>query len=200
MAEDNPQHGRAILAEYDGEGLFVYQAFRPDIVEEALRRGTFGKGFNLDRMTWIKASFGWMLYRSGYATAHRQERILKIKLPHEAFLAILRQAVPTGHDHRVHAAQAQWRAALTGTEVRYQWDPDRDWRLRKLPRRALQLGLRGAVVRQYVGWVIGLEDVTGRARVCQEAAREGGAVPPGYPDEREYPVPEGVRRSLGMGE
>ncbi|HBB34945.1 MAG TPA: hypothetical protein DDZ80_20145 [Cyanobacteria bacterium UBA8803] len=30
--------------------------------------GNFGKGFSLHRMTWIKPSLGWMLYRSGYAT------------------------------------------------------------------------------------------------------------------------------------
>jgi hypothetical protein len=161
---------RAIIAAYDAEGIFVYQAFKPAIVDEALRQGTFGKGFNLERMTWIKPSFGWMLYRSDYATAHRQERILKIKLPHEAFLTILRHATPTAFDRRVHAAEAEWRAALDKTEVRYQWDPDRDWRLRKLERRAIQLGMQGAVVRQYVGWVAGLEDVTALARACRVAA------------------------------
>ena len=71
---------RQILAAFDEGGLFVYQAFSPEIVEAAVERGTFNRGFNLDRMTWIKPSFGWMLYRSGYAGKHRQERIARIRL------------------------------------------------------------------------------------------------------------------------
>ena len=72
MAEDTPERERTIIADHDDQGIFVYQAFKPTVVEEALRQGTFGKGFNLERMTWIKPSFAWMLYRSDYATAHRQ--------------------------------------------------------------------------------------------------------------------------------
>src|SRR4051794_22785304 len=38
-------HARlADLAEYDAEGLSVYQVFRPALVDEALRRDTFGPG------------------------------------------------------------------------------------------------------------------------------------------------------------
>jgi hypothetical protein len=188
---------RAVIADHDDEGVHVYQAFKPGIVEEAVRRGTFGKGFNLDRLTWIKPSFGWMLHRSAYATAHRQERIARIKLPHDAFLAILRQAVPTAHDPRLFPAKGAWRAALERTEVRYQWDPDRDWCLGKLPRRAIQLGLRGAVVRRYVTAILRVEDATPLARACAAAAAARRSIPPSYPAEREYPVPDDVRRVLG---
>ena len=82
---------RQIYAAYDDEGVYVYQAFKPSIVKAALDKGTFGAGFNMERMTWIKPSFGWILYRSGYATKTRQEAILKIKLTHEGFLKILRR-------------------------------------------------------------------------------------------------------------
>ena len=51
--------------------------------------------------------------------------------------------------------------------MRYQWDPDRDWQLRRLSRRAIQLGLQGDVVRQYVASIIGLEDVTALAHTCR---------------------------------
>ena len=73
------QQPRRIFASYDDEGIYVYQAFTPTTVASALKRGTFDRGFSLDRMTWIKPSFGWMLYRSGYASKHRQEAILKIR-------------------------------------------------------------------------------------------------------------------------
>ena len=59
---------RIIYARYDERGIDVYQAFKPSIVEEALRHGRFGKGFGLDRMTWIKPSFLWLMERSGWGT------------------------------------------------------------------------------------------------------------------------------------
>src|SRR4051812_38873217 len=127
MMEPTVPNERVIWADFDDEGIFVYQAFKPSIVEAALRQGTFASGFNVERMTWIKPSFGWMLYRSEYATAHRQNRILRIKLPHEAFLTILRQSVPTNYAPHLYATEDNWRTALNRCEVRYQWDPDRDW-------------------------------------------------------------------------
>lgn len=191
---------RTIYADHDDAGIQVYQAFKPAIADEALRLGTFGKGFNLDRITWIKPSFGWMLYRSSYATAHRQERVLKIKLPHEAFLAILRQSVPTAFDERVHPTDVDWRSALSRTDVRYQWDPDRDWRLRRLERRAIQIGIQGLVVRQYVGCIASVVDVTALAHECRDAAATRGTCPVGYPGERAYSVPDDVKQVLGMGQ
>src|SRR5215218_4576696 len=89
---------KRIFAGFDDHGVWVYQAFRPSTVHEAVHLQTFGKGFSLDRMTWIKPSFGWMLHRSAYATKHRQEAIARIKLRHDGFLAILRQGVPTSFD------------------------------------------------------------------------------------------------------
>ncbi len=200
MIDEALDQSRSILADYDEDGIFVYQAFKPNIVEEALRQGTFGKGFNLDRMTWIKPSFGWMLYRSDYARAYRQEGILKIKLTHKAFLSILRQAVPTAFDQRLHSTEAEWRTALRNTDVRVQWDPDRDWQLRRLTRRAIQLGLQGAVVRQYVSSIIGLESVSALAHACRRASETGADRPSAYPMEREYDVPVEVRRVMGMTE
>jgi hypothetical protein len=81
---------RQILAGYDERGIHVYQAFNSAIVEAALACGTFADGFSFERMTWIKPSFGWMLYRSGYAMKERQERIVRVQLSHEGFRAILR--------------------------------------------------------------------------------------------------------------
>ena len=43
---------KKILASYDDKGLYVYQAFKPSIANEAIIKGTFGKGFSLERMTW----------------------------------------------------------------------------------------------------------------------------------------------------
>src|SRR4051794_8808292 len=112
---------RQIIAAFDKEGIMVYQAFRRSIVDAALARGTFGKGFNLSRMTWIKPSFGWMLHRSDYATKHRQDAIVQVKLTHEGFRAILLQSAPTSYDPDLYPSENAWRAALDKSEARHQW-------------------------------------------------------------------------------
>ncbi|KYC41057.1 hypothetical protein WA1_23355 [Scytonema hofmannii PCC 7110] len=188
-----------ILAGYDKEGIFVYQAFKPSIADEAVLKGTFGKGFNLDRMTWIKPSFGWMLYRSGYATKHRQERILKIKLSHEGFQTILAQGIPTTCDRKIFASEQEWRRALDNSEVRYQWDPDRNLSLHRLERRALQIGIRDSIVQQYVNtWILAIEDVTQLAHDIKVAVETNQKQMPVVPQEDVYEVSLDILKTLGI--
>ncbi|HWU87769.1 MAG TPA: DUF4291 domain-containing protein, partial [Kofleriaceae bacterium] len=189
---------RQILADHDEEGIWVYQAFRPATVAAALAKGTFGKGFTMDRITWIKPSFGWMLYRSHYASRPRQEAILRIKLRRSGFDTILRAAVPTAFEPEVFPSQDAWGRALRATEVRVQWDPDRDLTLRRLPRRAIQLGLEGSIVQRYVHeWIVALEDATPLAHAVRDAIEREDPLPPA-PIEREYPVDAELERTLGM--
>ena len=190
---------RQILAAYDSQGIYVYQAFKPSIVEAALHKGTFDKGFNLERMTWIKPSFGWMLYRSGYGKKHRQEAILKIKLSHKGFQEILKQAIPTIFNRNIFESETAWKAALNRSEVRYQWDPDRDLSLRRLENRALQLGVRGSVVQNYVNeWILELEEVTQLARDIENAVKNKSKQLPEIPEEKVYIVDDEIQHILGI--
>jgi len=189
---------RQIYADYDDGGIYVYQAYTPAIVEAALRRGTFGEGFGLDRMTWIKPSFGWMLYRSGYATKQNQEAILRIKITHEGWLTILRHSVESTRNPQLYADEAAWRQALEASEVRHQWDPERHINGQKLERRAIQVGIRGAMVRAYVNeWIVQLEELTALAHAIHEAIKRGQPLPD-VPEERIYPVDEEIQARLGM--
>lgn len=177
---------RRVLADFDDEGVWVYQAFRPSTVTAAVAKGTFGKGFGLDRMTWIKPSLGWMLHRSNYASAKRQEAIARIKVRRVGFDEILRAGVLTSFDPAVHESQEAWARALRATEVHVQWDPDRDLEGRPLPRRAIQLGLHGSMVRRYVeDWITSVVDYTPVARAIQSALKTGVALPD-TPNEIEY--------------
>lgn len=54
-----------IFALFDEKSIRVYQAYNNIIADEAINFGTFGDSFKLNRMTWIKPSFLWMMYRSG---------------------------------------------------------------------------------------------------------------------------------------
>ena len=191
------KYEKRVIGCFDEQGIYVYQAFSPEIVEVAVALGTFGKGFGMDRMTWIKPSFGWMLHRSGYATKTRQEAIARIHLKHEGFLTILQQAVPTSYDPALFASQGEWGLALKKFEVRYQWDPDRDLRDYKLDHRAIQLGISGQTVYRYVReWIIGIEDVTSLAHEIKRAAENKTDLPV-IPEEKEYPVSAEIACSLG---
>lgn len=66
---------KEIRAVYTENTIRVYQAYNKDIAGEAVKKGTFGTGFKLDRMTWIKPSFLWMMYRCGWGTKENQEHI-----------------------------------------------------------------------------------------------------------------------------
>jgi hypothetical protein len=145
-----------IGADYDDEGIFVYQAFSEPTAVWAVEKQTFMgcPQFNPDRKTWIKPSFGWVLYRSGYGLKHHQDRILKIKLDHDTLGVLLSNCV-CGHGQG-------------GTDGRIQWDPERDMMTSKNgqePRkmrctRAIQIGLAGHLSRKYVEGILTIEDVT----------------------------------------
>ena len=71
-------------ADFDDEGVYFYQAYSHNIANWAMEHQKLGgPEFNPTRMTWIKPSLAWVLYRSGYARKRNQERILKVKLSHE---------------------------------------------------------------------------------------------------------------------
>ena len=84
--------------------------------------------------------------------------------------------------------------------MRFQWDPDRDLTLRRLDHRAIQLGLSGGTVRQYVReWIIGLEDVTSLAQSIRLAIEERRGLPC-VSEESVYPLDAELRERLRISE
>ena len=67
---------KEIYAQYDKHCIRIYQAYNQSIAEEAIKLQTFGNNFNVNRMTWIKPSFLWMMYRSNWGTKKNQEYIV----------------------------------------------------------------------------------------------------------------------------
>lgn len=80
-----PLRGRHILAQYDDERIWVYQAYRDEVADWAVEH-QLGGPWGFDRMTWIKPNFLWMMYRSGWAAKPGQQRILAIALDRTALL------------------------------------------------------------------------------------------------------------------
>jgi hypothetical protein len=157
-----PPSGRHILARFDAESIYVYQAFRPSIASYAVNHQRFGGEFSYQRMSWIKPNFLWMMYRAGWAEKEGQERILAIRLPRVFFDELLRLAVPSSFDATRYKTHEAWQQAVATSDVRLQWDPDHDPASRPVERRAVQLGLRGAALRRFgEREVMSITDVTG---------------------------------------
>lgn len=156
-----PKTGRYILAQYDDQSIVVYQAYRLAIGNFAAVNGYFGGEFSLDRMSWIKPNFLWMMYRSGWGTKAGQEVVLAIWLKRSAFDEILALAVHSSFIPEIYASKSAWQIALKQSQVRLQWDPDHHPSGVKLERRAIQLGLRGQVLAAYAkDWILKIEDIS----------------------------------------
>ena len=162
-ADGHPHH--IFVGEYDADGVFFYQAYSAAIADFAVANQRLGgPAFNVERMTWIKPSFAWMLYRAGYGSKHGQERVLKLKLPRDAVADLL--------------LGCACKHGGGGSKGRVQWDPARDLMSsdgrghsaepRKMLReRAIQVGLSRSLSAHFVASTTSIEDVTMRDRSMQ---------------------------------
>ncbi|WMW80306.1 DUF4291 domain-containing protein [Undibacterium cyanobacteriorum] len=156
-----PQSGEHIMAHFDQDTIVVYQAYSGPIAEYALKHQRFGGAFSYQRMSWIKPNFLWMMYRSGWAQKQGQEFVLAIRLRRTFFDEILSKAVASSFGAANMDDEAQWRTALSNSEVRLQWDPDHDPFGNSCTRRAIQLGLRGSMLARYgQEKILRIEDIT----------------------------------------
>ncbi|WP_211209900.1 DUF4291 family protein [Uliginosibacterium gangwonense] len=77
------------------------------------------------------------------------------------FDELLRQAVPSTFDATRYPSHEAWQAAVANSDVRLQWDPDHNPHGTPVQRRAVQLGLRGQLLREYgTEQIISIEDLS----------------------------------------
>lgn len=194
---------RQIRASYDDDTITVYQAYSAAIASEAVARQRLDASplFRPGRMTWIKPSWRWMMYRCGYSFKDPgQARVLALRMRRADFLGLLERAVLTTEGP---TAAGEGR---TGAEVKVQWDPERSAGLERLEYRSIQIGIRGSVAAEWVEkWIVGIEDVTERARALKvaldadEDISEEELVAQGLvPEERPFDVSDALREVLGM--
>ncbi|MGC4100837.1 DUF4291 domain-containing protein [Ferruginibacter sp.] len=157
-----PKSGRHIIGCREEDNIIVYQAFNPPIANYAVANQRFGgNAYSFNRMSWIKPGFLWMMYRAGWATKEQQERILRISLPVIHFKTILQQATFSSFKNEVYASEESWKAELEQTEVRLQWDPDHDPYGNKQEWKAMQVGMKGAILKSFcTEWITSIEDIT----------------------------------------
>lgn len=193
-----PKH--QIRALHTDSTITVYQAYGPAIGLPAARDGRFPAAFKRDRMTWIKPSFLWMMYRCGWGLKEGQTTVLAVEITREGFAWALRNACLSHYVRGLHPDRATWQRELRRAPARVQWDPERDLRLAALPHRSLQLGLAGEAARRYADeWIVGIRDVTPLAHEVHALVREGRLddAAARLPEERPCPVDGGVLGRLG---
>ena len=130
-----------IRALYSKDTIRVYQAYNKIIASEAVMKGTFGNNFKMDRMTWIKPSFLWMMYRCGWATKENQECVLAIDIQRNAFDYLVANAVISTYQEEMYRSREEWKRLIHSSDIRLQWDPERDIHGNPLNYRSLQLVL-----------------------------------------------------------
>lgn len=182
---------RQIRATHTDTTVTVYQAYAPRLGDPAARDGRFPLAWKRERMTWIKPSFLWMMYRCGWATKADQETVLAIEITRSGFDEALAGACLSHYEPRTHADRDTWQRSLRETSARVQWDPERDLHLNPLPYRSLQLGLSGPSSRAYADeWTVSIRDVTPLAREIHSLLRSGeqDAARALLPTETPYPA------------
>ena len=187
MKDMNKLNCNEIRAVYSQETIRVYQAYSSDIACEAVKLGTFGPKFKMDRMTWIKPSFLWMMYRSGWGTKENQEHTLAIDLRREGFDHMVKNAVLSSYQEKFHDSYEDWKNQIQNSEIRCQWDPERDVFGNALNYRSIQIGLRGETLKKYVNeWIVKLTDITEYVDSLRKRKEMGQDITELLPDEKTY--------------
>lgn len=178
---------KEIRAMYNECTIRVYQAYNKVIADEAVKKGTFGNSFKLDRMTWIKPSFLWMMYRCGWGTKENQECVLAIDIKREAFEFIVQNAIISTYSNDMNMSYEEWKEQIKKSDIRCQWDPERDLFGNPLPYRSIQLGLRGKAVQKYIDeWILNITDITDYVKELNEQRIRGMDITNLLPKEQSY--------------
>lgn len=183
-----PANGKFIIAQFDKESIVIYQGFRDSIAEYAVRHQRFGSDdYDFDRTTWLKPSFLWMMYYSGWAKKENQENILSIRMSRKGFDEILRYAVMATCYKDVYPDSETWKVELERSDIRLQWENYHDLYGNKTERKAVKIGLSGDVLQRYNNeWILEIENITPYVIEQQELVRAGKINRIKLPRERAY--------------
>ena len=190
---------RQIRANFNRDTIVVYQAYNSKIADAALEANRFVSPFSVQRATWIKPSFLWLMERSGWGKKSNQERTLAVRIKREGWETALASAVLTHPE----IGRDSWEKEMETAPVIVQWDPERALRGEKLEHRSIQVGLRRQIVEKFVNeWTVDIQDLTSLVKKMA-AFRKAGEYDKArrlLPPEKVYPVSGELANRLGMDE
>ncbi|GAM22644.1 hypothetical protein SAMD00019534_058190 [Acytostelium subglobosum LB1] len=196
---------RQIRAVYDENNVIVYQAYSKEIAAAATKSQFLSQSpsFSRDRMTWIKPSFLWMMYRCGWATKQHQEHVLAITITRDGFEWALANS-SLSHFNAALAidekSKAAWQKEMMDAPVRVQWDPEKNIHLKDIPQRSIQIGISRHAVAKYIDdWIVKIEDITAQCDFIKQLIDNGKIEEArrAMPQERLYPLPPALIQHLG---
>ena len=86
-------------------------------------------------------------------------------------------------------SKEDWQKQVKESDVRVQWDPEKDIFGNNLPYRSLQLGLRGSAVDEYVhDWIVNVTDITDYVNELYALRNNGEDISDRLPDEKVYRI------------
>jgi hypothetical protein len=188
-----------IRADYDNRSIIVYQAYSKAIALPAVQNNRFVPPFSLQRMTWIKPSFLWLMERSNWGLKSGQEMILAIRITRQGWEEALSQAVLTAYDPHIYRHYDEWTTQFEKAPVHVQWDPERTLRGKSLPVNSIQVGLSRHIIEKYVDeWTIEISDITPFVRKIYGLLQQGQEVATKrmLPKERVYPLDKALAQRI----
>lgn len=192
-----------IRADFDRETIIVYQAYSSAIADVALQHQKFQSPFSFRRMTWIKPSFLWLMYRSNWGQKSGQDRVLAVRITREGWEKALSLAVLTSFDPKLHSSPDEWAARFADAVIHLQWDPERTLRSASLPYYSIQIGLSRHIIQEFADdWIVTIEDYTPRVKKIYNLLHTGKADKAKrlLPPERVYPIKGELARRLLIAE
>lgn len=179
-----------IRANYDRDTIVMYQAYSSQIADPAIKQQKFVAPFSFQRMTWIKPSFLWLMYRSNWGQKSGQTRILAVHITRSGWEKTLALGVLTAPEKQVYASGHEWEQKFKVAPVHIQWDTERSSRGAALPCFSIQVGLSRHVIQEYVDeWIVKIEDLTPVVRKLNKIRKESSkSLKRFLPKEKVYPT------------
>lgn len=130
-----------------------------------------------------------MMYRSDWSKREGQNRILAIEITRFGFDTIVEKAVLSSYNANIYGNRQTWKESLKLSDVRCQWDPDRDIYGNPLPERTIQLGIRGESTWRYINkWIVSISDITEFVKEIRlKKEKKIDDITKYLPYEKEYP-------------
>ena len=129
------------------------------------------------------------MYRCGWAEKENQERVLAIDIKREAFDKIVKNALFSTYTDDIDISKEEWQKLVKSSDVRIQWDPEKDIEGRNLSYRSIQLGIGNNAVKEYVNdWIVHIEDITPYVKELNISRRKGIDITSFLPNEQVYPL------------
>jgi len=191
-----------IRADYDDTSIVVYQAYSEAIALPAVRNNRFVPPYSLNRMTWIKPSFLWLMERSNWGQKPGQEHVLAVRITRAGWEEALARAVLTHPETGIYRDFDDWKRQFDQAWVQVQWDPERNIRGAALEHRSIQVGLSRQIIQRFVNeWTLEIRDFSPLVRKLYRLINSGsaGKAKRLLPRERIYPMNPAIATRLGMG-